>query len=163
MQLLAVAGVVALVLAVAVLRAASHFVAGHLTICVTVASIGVPLVVFAVFAVIRGLTHKTVISWSGPPPKAPPRQLPAPVRTMELPSPYRRPLAAVMSAEEPEEAVTCDRPGCRTLLEDGGWEMDVEIGEEPDVRHETRNFCSEECAGQWQHDDEQRRAAASPG
>lgn len=175
---LIIAGAVALVVIVVLVRMLAHMIEAHILIWAVAGGISIPLLIFIVIAFLRGLSHHTLLSVAEIEPPKPRLQLPAPAEVQPPPVREVRKIdpwttadgvtwQTIIEQAEREELLRsgprearlvrfggCEGPACREALDDRPWTLEVE----GDSGKETHSFCSRECAEQWQDHDYQERA-----
>ena len=173
MPVLIVAGIIVIVVVVAVVRALVHVIEASPGIAIGCALIGVPGTALVAWAVLRGTMRHVIVSV---PAKQPPPQLPAPAPRREIeaaPAPVADPFSADAASwaqlaedadreellrpgrREARAVLMCEGPGCRHRIEGEPWVVDVE----EDGHAEFHSFCSGEGAQLWQDHDREARAS----
>lgn len=138
---------------------AVRFMTAHLAVVVPAIALGVPLVLYAAWALLKGAERNTVITLhSRMVAPAPQRSLPAPVKDIEpaMAAPVREKEA--FTAEQPEDPVIlrCEGPDCAAELPEKPVAVEVGI-EDPDTVDELHLFCGRACAKSWREADIRRR------
>lgn len=172
MPALALLGVIALIVVFVALRALVHLIQQEPLPSLLCAVIGVPVVLAAGYAVLRGAMRHTMLSVPGRPARP---QLPSPAepRAIEAAqasvSPFTsdsRTWALAAEAAEREDlyrrgpregrpvTLLCEGPGCGSALDDEPWTVE----REEDGEREEHSFCSGECAQAWMAAEEGQHA-----
>ena len=150
MQYAAAIAIVCGVLLYMALRALFHLVSEHLTIVLLSLAVGVPVLLLAGRALMKGALLHVRVAWEPPAIEAGPR-LPAPVRSSvvdETAGQPGSPFSAEFAREDEERS--CDGPGCTEALGDMVWTAEaVTSGEDTEPVTETYSFCSRRCAEQF--------------
>jgi hypothetical protein len=170
MQLMFLAVIIGAVLVYLLAVSVTHLIAAHLVLSLVIICLGVPALIAAMLAIIRGLSHHTPLIYSGP--RELPRSMPAPAGIQAAPPPGKP--ADPFSADAPgawEEMIDeadreelrrpgprearvvsrpCEGPACGAALDGNPWEIEVDSGDGETERHA---FCSRECTDAWKRQD----------
>lgn len=171
----------AFIAAVLVIGAIVRAVEAHAMVVIIGLGVGLPLIIAAVIAFLRGLNHHTVLQLTPLPPPPPRPQLPPPASPQPIqvskktrPDPWTADgptWAEIVEQAERDELLQqgprearivrfggCEGPRCHEALDDRPWVIEVE-GDDGQV--ENHSFCSGECAQDWQDKDSAERAGRS--